>query len=324
MSTIRRSLVPFRSLVALGALAMGFTVGCYTVDFDETLGDVYYCVSDSDCAASQACFEFRCVHDTGPRMLVTGPELLQNLAFDSDTLTANYTVENFTISDANAVVEGEGKVKVSVMGTDISVTSVIEAGAELDISSLEPGAHHLLVQAVYGDGTPYENPSASAYTVFFIEDENPLRPQVAIIWPPPDHVHIVGEPLEVTVGVRGFTLQDAGTDCRIEDGCDPWDPEATCLPMCPVVPAGHPHVYLLDDYPACLSASPTCYGDYVLSMRTAESSGGVSTAMIPGDRFTEAGTFTFSAALQYNDHLPYPNPQFIVYHQFTLTVQEHD
>jgi hypothetical protein len=309
------------SLVLLFAmLAVGVTVGCYKIDFDETLSGVYYCVSDSECVESQACFQFRCVDDSGPQVSVTGPEPLQNLAFGTATVTANYDIENFTISDANAVVEGQGKVLVSIAGTDISTTAMIDA-ADLNISTLAPGAYHLFVQAVYGDGTPYENPGASAYTVFFIEDENPERPQIALVSPPPGHVHIVGEPLDVTVAVRNFTLQDAGTDCRIDEGCDPWAADPTCLPECPVVPAGHPHVYMLDNYPACLSASPTCNGDYVLSMRTAESVGGVSTSVIPGDRFTEAGTFTFSASTQYNDHLTYPNIEFGVYDQFTITVQ---
>jgi hypothetical protein len=317
MLEMRRS-----SLVSLlASLAMGLTVGCYKIDFDETLGDVYYCLSDSECGESQACSQFRCVDDSGPQVTVTGPESLQNVAFGTATLTANYNIQNFTINDANAVVEGEGKVRVSIAGTDISTLAVIGA-ADLDISTLTPGAYRLLVQATYGDGTPYENPGATAYTVFYVEDENPQRPQLAIVSPPPDHVHILGEPLEVTVAVRNFTLQDAGTDCRIDAGCDPWGPEAaTCVPECPLVPAGHPHVYMLDNFPACLSASPTCNFDYVLSMRTVESSGGVATAMIPAAIFTEAGSFTFSASLQYNDHEPYPNIDFGIRDQITITVQ---
>jgi hypothetical protein len=319
MLEMRRSSLAFL-LAPLVSLAVGITAGCYKIDFDETLSGVYYCVSDSECGDSQACFQSRCVDDSGPQVIVTGPEPLQNVAFGTATLTANYQIQNFTISDANAVVEGEGKVQVSIAGTDIAATAMIEA-ADLDISSLAPGAYRLFVQAVYGDGTPYENPSASAYTTFYVEDENPERPQIAIVSPPPGYVHILGEPLDVTVAVRNFTLQDAGTDCRIDEGCDPWAVDPGCLPACPVVPAGHPHVYMLDNFPACLSASPTCNGDYVLSMRTAESSGGVSTATIPADRFTEAGSFTFSATLQYNDHLPYPNIDFGIRDQITITVQ---
>lgn len=316
----RRSLVRLSSLGSAACLAA--VVGCYTVDFDETLSDVYYCQTDADCGASQSCFAARCVDDSGPQVTVTGPEPLQNLAFGTTTLTANYDVANFVITEANAVVEGEGKVKVSVVGTDISVISAIEA-ASLDISSLAPGAYHLHVQALYGDETPYENPSASAYTVFFIEDQNPLRPQIALVHPPPGYVHVVGEPLEVTVAVRNFELQDSGIDCRIDEGCDPWGPDAAmCLPECPVVPAGHPHVYMLDNYPACLGAMPSCSGDYVLSMRTVESVGGVATASIPGDRFTETGAILLSTSIQYNDHLPYPNIEYAIYHQFEITVAE--
>ena len=307
------------ALVPAGCLAV--LIGCYSIDFDETKSGVYYCTTDTDCGASQACFQFRCVDDSGPQVLVTGPESLQNFAFGTATLTANYTIDNFTISDANANVEGQGKVKVSVVGTDIEVTSIIEAGAEIDISSLEPGAHHLLVQAVYGDGTPYENPSASAYAVFFVEDENPQRPQIALVYPPPGYIHTVGEALPITVAVRNFMLQDMGTDCRIDEGCDPWGPDAAmCLPECAVVPAGHPHVYMLDNFPACLSDSPTCNGDYALSLRTAESEGGVSSSTIPATLFTEPGTVTLSTSIQYNDHLPYPNVDFGVRHQFEIIV----
>lgn len=319
MLEMRRASLVFL-LAPAAALAMGLTVGCYNVDFDETLSDVYYCVSESDCGESQACFQARCVDDSGPQLAITGPEALQNVAFGTATLTANFDIQNFTISDANAVVEGEGRVHVSIADTDISALAMISA-ADLDISTLTPGPYRLRVQAVRGDGSPYENPSATAYTTFYIEDVNPQRPQLAIVSPPPDYVHILGEPLEVVVAVRNFTLQDAGTDCRIDEGCDPWAPNADCLPECPVVPAGHPHVYMLDNFPACLSASPTCNFDYVLSMRTAESSGGVATATIPGDRFTQAGSFTFSASMQYNDHLPYPNIEFSIYDQITITVQ---
>ncbi|WP_146155448.1 hypothetical protein [Enhygromyxa salina] len=309
------------------ALALGGGAGCYTVDFDETLSNVYYCQAVADCGANQACWQNRCVDDSGPVVTVTGPESLQNLTFDAQTLTVNYSTSNFTISDSNEVVEGEGKIAVSVAGTDISTVSVVSAGAQLDISSLEPGAYRLLVEAVHGDGTPYDNPSASTYTVFYIEDQNPLRPQVAIVSPPPGYVHIVGEPLEVVIASRNFEFVDSGEDCRIDPSCDPWGPMGTpvpdgCLPACPVVPAGHPHIYMLSDYPACLDNALSCNGDYVLSLLSGDSTGDTVTGVIPADRFTEVGTVTFSAGLQYNDHEPYPHENIRLFDQITIELAE--
>ncbi|KIG18123.1 hypothetical protein DB30_02010 [Enhygromyxa salina] len=306
-------------------LALGGVVACYTADFDETLSDVYYCQTDSECGKTQVCSQFRCVDDSGPQVRVTGPEPLQNLQFGTDLLTVNYATEGLNITDSNAHTEGDGKLLVSIAGTEISTTSIIAQGAQLDISSLAPGAHRLLVQAVYGDGTPYTNPSATGSAVFYLEDENPMRPQAAIVSPLPGYVHALGEPLEVTVAARNFAFVETSEDCRVDDPCDPWGPDAAmCLPACAVVPQGHAHVYMLADYPACLGNAITCNGDYVLSLRPGENvdvSGTTATATIPANRFTEAGTFTFSVGLQYSDHLPYPNQSVIIYDQITVEVQ---
>ena len=315
----------FAPLFALGGV-FGGVVGCYTVDFDETASEVYYCQSSAECGETQACWQFRCVDDSGPRVLVTGPESLQNLQFGTAMVTVNYSTEGLTISDSNANVEGEGKLVVSVAGTELSTTSIVEQGAQLDISTLTPGAYRLVVQAVRGDGTPYTNPSATAYTVFYLEDENPERPQAAIVSPLPGYVHVVGEPLEVIIAARNFEFVENGEDCRVEDPCDPWGPDAElCVPACPVVPQGHAHIYMLADYPACLGNDITCNGDYVLSLRPSENvavSGTTTIATIPATTFKEAGTFVFSAGLQYTDHLPYPNQSAIIYDQITIQVAE--
>jgi hypothetical protein len=323
MTTVRR--LSFILALPLGLATAGL-VGCYTVDFDESLADVYYCQSDDQCGENQACWEFRCVDDSGPQVEITGPERLQNLPFGTASLTANFNVRDFTYSDSNEKVEGQGKVEISVMGTDISMVLFVEEGAVLDISSLEPGAHRVRVRALHGDDSPYKNPSATAHAVFFIEDENPDRPQVAIVEPPPGYVHMLGEPLEVTVATRKFQYVQSGDDCFIDAGCDPWGPDAQlCLPAtCDPVPNGHSHIYMLPDYPGCLLDAASCNTDYALSLREfvdPEGSGSEVTATIPADRFEEAGTFTFSASLQYNNHFPYPNPEFIVFDQITIEVK---
>ena len=113
------------------------------------------------------------------------------------------------------------------------------------------------------------NPSASAYTVFYIEDSNTACPQAAIVFPPHGHIHVADEALELIVAARNFEFVGSDEDCRIEAGCDPWVEGAECLPVdCEIsAPTGHAHVYTLSDYPACLSDEIDCNGDYVLSLR---------------------------------------------------------
>ena len=146
------------------------------------------------------------------------------------------------------------------------------------------------------------------------------------MFPYPGYKHIVGEPLEVIVAARNFEFVETGEDCRVDAGCDPWGPDAdTCKPECFDVSTGHPHVYMLDDYPACLNNEITCNGDYIQSLRptTGVTTEGLTVnAVIPGDRFEETGSFTFSTGLQYNDHKPYPNTDFIIFDQITITVGE--
>lgn len=317
-------------LTCLIAVPFAGLAGCYTTEFDDNAGGVYYCAVDSDCNTGQACQAFACVDDSGPEVQITGPELLQNLASDTTDLTVNYALNDFTISDSDERIEGQGKVRVSIVGTDVEETSVLEQGAQLDITGLTPGAYRLVAEAVYGDGSAYENPSASTYTVFYLEADNPERPQAAIVEPSPTQVHVVNEPLDVVVAARNFTFVGSGEDCRIDADCDPWGPEGDlCIPdavdECELDPSGHAHVYFLDDYPDCLNDEITCNGKYVMSMRpgdNVESDGVTVSATLPASRFEEPGTYTFSIGLQYNDHEPYPGPNFVIYDQFTIEVVE--
>ena len=331
MTAMIRSPLAYALCAAFG---LGATVSCYTVDFDENQADVFYCQSNDDCGSSQACWQFRCVDDTGPVATLTNPEKLNPFQNGEASLSVNYSFENFTVSDSASVVEGQGRVLVSVDGTSIEQFVESPDGVNLDISSLAPGAHRVKIQAVRGDNTPYTNPSATAHQVFYIMDENPDRPQVAIVFPYPGYKHIVGEPLEVIVAARNFEFLEAGEDCIVDDGCDPWaidvmnpDVPPECLPdTCELVNAGHPHVYVQDDYPGCLDNEVSCSGSYLDSLRPAPEgavvNGQVLSKVVLGDRFQEAGELTFSVGLQYNAHEPFPNKDFIVFDQITITVGE--
>lgn len=298
----------------LFALALAGLAGCYTASFDENQPDVYYCVESSDCLADQACELFRCVSDVGPQLRLTLPEPLTLVT--TTELTVDFEPTDFVISDANHNTEGEGKVRITIDGGVIEETVVTE-GALVDITSLSPGAHRIEIQAVYGDGTPYSNPSSYDYTAFFIQSDNPDRPQIALAYPPPGYTHPMGEPLSLVVAVRNFELVDAGTDCKVPTDCDPFDAASPdCIPSCPAAPSGHAHIYLLDDYPGCLNDTPIgCNGDYVLSMRTADvnASGTEVTGVVDGKFFDTVGPVKLSVSLQYNDHDPYPAKSFIIH-----------
>ncbi|MFO7566288.1 MAG: hypothetical protein R6X02_26835 [Enhygromyxa sp.] len=305
------------------ALALAGLAGCYTVTFEEDRPEVYYCVEDSDCLASQACEQFRCVSDIGPELRLTLPEP-RTLVTGSE-LTVDFSPTDFVISDSNQKVEGEGKVHISIDGGVIEQT-VVTKGALVDISALGGGGHRVEIQAVYGDGTPYTNPSSYDHTAFFIEDENPDRPQVAILYPPPGYLHLAGEPLQVEVAVRNFALVDAGNDCKVPSDCDPFDAASPeCVPSCEDPPSGHAHIYLIDNYPACLNNTPIgCNGDYVLSMRPSETN--TSGAVVIGEvdsRFIDTtGPMQLTVSLQYNDHDPYPAKSFVIYDSIEIHVTE--
>lgn len=306
------------------AAAAGVLVGCYSADFDAQRSDVYYCSADADCLESQACARFRCVDDLGPQARLSLPEPLTLVPTAADELIVDFEIGEFSISESNEVVDGQGKVRVRI--DDLIDELVVTEGAVIDIAgALEPGAHRVEIEAVHGDGSPYENPGARDYEVFFLDHPAIGRPQVAITSPGPSYVHVVGEPLEVTLAVRNFEIVDSGSDCPPPTDCDPFV-DADCLPSCEVAPSGHAHVYLESDYPGCLADTPiNCNGDYALSMRPVgdvEGGGSEVRGVIDAERFETPGTYLISASLQYNDHDPYPAQSSVIIDQFEIEVVE--
>jgi len=326
------------TLTCLAAgLAFGGLLGCYTVDFDANQTGAYYCKADADCLPDHACERFRCVADVGPTVVIKEPELLTEIRDGTSSYVVTYDVSDFIVSDSNELVEGQGKLLLSVDGGAIEMVSTNDKGFALDLSAgLAPGAHRLQVQAVFGDGqTPYTNPSATDHTVFYIVEQtsaglNSPRPQVAIAWPPPNHAHVVDEELAVTVSVREFDIVDNAPDCELKKDCDPWaeveDGAEVCEPdaECTLSTTGHAHLYLVSNYPNCLTDAPIgCNGDYILTLRPREATDSTDrliNAVIPADRFPKAGSFAFTASLQYNNHIPYPNVAHVIFDQITLNV----
>jgi hypothetical protein len=269
-----------------------------------------------------------------PELSFLAPESLLVLPMGATGVDVNFSVAELILDPGDEVVEGQGKVALALDAVPDAGSGIVSAEPPLTFElpgDLPAGPHRILGQLVRGDGMPYENPEASAHTVFFIEDSNPARPQVAFVEPQPFSEHVVGEPLEVHVAVRNFELISSyGPECHAPEDCDPFDLAIECLSgdwNCeglPVSTTGHVKVYGKTDYPACLFDSPLdCNPDYLLILRPAsEESATQWTASISADQLTQAGSITLSAALSYGDHNPYPNRQFLIYDQITIELVE--
>ncbi|MFV8751893.1 hypothetical protein ACNOYE_15215 [Nannocystaceae bacterium ST9] len=321
------------TFVRASILSASFVLGlsaCYTVDFDEQQADAYYCQADDECLVTQACAQFRCVDDRGPQITeITGPESLTVFAVGEPTLDVTFDVSDFVLDEGNGVQDGMGKVLLTIDPHEqMPISMLVDTdSAQLDLGAgLAQGPHRLVAQAVFGDGTPYTNPGATNHTVFFSSDGS-QRPQIAILEPGPNHVHVANQPLEVRVANIGFEFVDNGQDCHVAEGCDPFAVDAMCLPAemgcTEVSKTGHTHIYMLADYPDCLFDTPVgCNLDYLASVRPDDGNTAEVSAVIEGDRFPEAGNFILSAGMQYNNHAAYPNKQFVIFDQMPMTIIE--
>lgn len=270
-----------------------------------------------------------------PELALFSPEPLITLPLGATEVGVGFEVTELTLDPGDEVVDGQGKVALALDAVPDAASDLVTAEPSSSFAlpaDLTPGPHRILGQLVQGDGTPYENPEAIDHSVFFVEDSNPDRPQVAFAEPRPFIEHVVGEPLEIRVGVHDFEIVANGEgdmECSAPDDCDPFDLAGECLsdsPSCvglPVSTFGHVKVYLRNDFPGCLSDTPVdCNGDYIALVRPTSGSSTDVTYAIPGELLANAGTFTLSAVLSYNYHQPYPNEQFLIYDQITIELVE--
>jgi hypothetical protein len=320
-----------RATILSGSFVLGLAA-CYTVEFDEQKTDAYYCQSNTDCLETQACSQFRCVDNRGPHLDISGPEGSTELDPGTTSLDVLVDVSNLVLDEKNTVEDGVGKLLLTIDPHSANpITALVDTdSAQLDLGDgLDPGAHRLVAQAVFGDGTPYTNPSATTHRVFWQSDGTD-RPQIAIMSPGPNHVHVANEPLEIHVASSGFTFVNLGDDCPVPPGCDPFSDD-TCVPSVQdcgggINTAGHTHIYLLGNYPDCLVTSPeqpiSCNLDYIASIRQEGQGDNEVSAVIEAEKFPEPGNYVLTASTQYSNHAPYPNVDFVIYDQIPITIVE--
>jgi hypothetical protein len=266
-----------------------------------------------------------------PELALLSPDSLVVLPLGSTSIGVVFEVAELILDPGDEPVDGQGKVVLALDAVPEVATDLVFAEPTLTFElpgDLPAGPHRLLGQIIRGDDTPYDNPESTTHTVFFIEDANPARPQVAFVEPRPFIEHVLGEPLEIEIAVRNFDLVPNATDCHVAEDCDPFDlaSECTVEPFCDgqsVSTTGHVKIYAEPDYPACLFDTPLdCNYEYIASIRPESGPVHQVTATIAGERFEEAGTTTLSVALSYNNHAVYPNRQFVIYDQITIELVE--
>lgn len=298
---------PFRygPVGSLFAVALGLGAGCYNATLDKTLSGVFACESSSDCPSGYDCISAVCINDEGPALAVTGPEALSGLAPGTTEVSLTIAHANLELAEPNATdsTDGLGYIEVEIDGEAVfskDLGNAISSGGSsesvvtdpIDLPDTSPGPHRVRAQAFHLDGSPYDNPSSTAWQVFFVlregVDGEPPPPEIAVVEPVPGSRHPLGEPIQVTVGVINWSWTDANSGGMVEG-------------------QGHSHIYLgSDDYPLCL---PRCNQQFDAMFVPSTNEGAINqelTGPVTPKASAGAGDLTVAVGLQWDNHVPFP------------------
>lgn len=280
------------------------TAGCYSADFDPNIDGVFACQADADCSDGQTCMIGVCRSDEGPRLWIMGPEEDSTFTDDQPMVSFQLSVRGEALEldePGSTHVEGKGYLVVEVDGTELAspVASGNLAGGVgplIELDDPAPGLHRLRVRAMRLDGKPYLNPSATATTVFWIDDDLP-HIGIRSPWPGDPHPAGVDLPVEVHCLNCAFIKPDlAGGEMIV-------DP----------IPEGHTHVFFdrreavpgTLDLPACL---PECNFDYAQNGSIKPTTDGYTSVVSApvGQVPTDEGPLRLTSTLNFTSHTPYP------------------
>jgi hypothetical protein len=283
------------------------------------------CDAEGQCAEGLDCVHLVCADDRGPQITIHLPESMTIYGTDESMLAVHASV--FESADGDRVefivdpaADAPHRETIAIDGDSASTVLMLP-------DPLAVGPHHLSARVVDADGVPYPNPSASNEVVTWVPDPDiPDTPQIAIVWPPHDYQHRLGNPLEIELVVLqdSFTFVEDGPECLPLPNCEPeFAPE--CEAECgPVERSGHAKLYTLPDYPNCLLDEPiSCNGEYIWSLRNPEQLEDFRVReVLPGDVNFELGGTPLHAALSSGYHMPYPSAANVIRDTITLQVIE--
>ncbi|TPV93190.1 MAG: hypothetical protein B7733_21735 [Myxococcales bacterium FL481] len=279
-----------RAVLALAGV--GQLSACYSASLDPNATGVYGCDEPSDCADGHMCLSGVCTDDQGPELRIGGPEPLSKFSA-AEPVSLSLFVQGNRLNlgePATAGRDGEGYLEVRVDGErrgNLMTTGDLGLGVsqKLDLGVMTPGGHRVEVLAFHIDGTAFDNPSARATTVFWVDDG---LPHVVIARPWPGDRF----PLEAKIEMEVVGLNFHFVDPSFAAG-DSVDGE------------GHTHVYAATTYPECL---PNCLYSYAPN-GSIKPVGEDPTTVVVGSLdplMLEAGTIPLTASLNYSGHLPIP------------------
>ncbi len=231
----------------LFSLALAATVtGCYGLELDPGIDDVYVCEVDSECALGSACVAGVCRDQAsleGPRIRVLEPPLLA--AFPIDQTTAIPIVvggESLVLSDGDSDDAQAGYIEVLLDGAVVDTITEGDLEAGVSLSSVAApeaaGLHHIGLVARRLDGEPFNGEDAAVASAFWIDDG---REHVGILSPAPGFkVALESEELAIEIASLNFTFVNPGFT-------DPSEVDQNG--------SGYVHLYIDANVPNCI---PSC------------------------------------------------------------------
>lgn len=285
-----------RSLCALWVLLL--CNGCLQDEVDAADPGVFSCESASDCGDEEFCVLGRCELEAPPSIEIRDPEQFEIIASQEgvgSTMLLSVVIggTGLELVDPGAGMgrSGEGYVEVMLDGLVVGeLTAGSLAGNVLlavpDFQAT-PGAHRIVARAYRSDGTAYDNASAEAVSLVWVDDG---QPQVGIVRPIPGTVFDVEETeIDVEVATLNFSIVPAAAT----------RPEAH----------GHAHIHYDDVFPSCVD-DPLCDCCYIAiaSPNTSEVPAQgfllnwTEAVTLPG---ASAGAGRVSAVLRSTNHTPF-------------------
>ncbi|PRQ02395.1 hypothetical protein ENSA5_23220 [Enhygromyxa salina] len=261
-----------------------FIAGCLTNVPDPALGSTYACVDDSDCPGTQTCLQQVCEAVELPVVKIVNPEDEKPYTYTDGAAphaeVLNLAATNLVLrelSESSEAVAGEGHLVVFVDEIEVALidSGDLSGGVQVPIEIPDvPGVHRIRVQARLNDGTDYDNETARARNLVWVDDK---RIHVALRSPwPGESFSLESQPVQATVAVLG--------DVSI-------GPPSTGLE--------HVHVHYGDSFPACLD-DPLCVVGYVGIVPSNDDEFGP--VFLPK---SAAGMVTLTALIKNSDHTTY-------------------